>query len=130
MARQIVRSAEAPEAVGAYSQGIVVCGSRTLYTSGQIPLDPKTGKMVDDGDIASQTRRVLDNLHAVLRAAEMDWDDVVRTTIYLADMNDFAQVNKIYAERFGDRPPARACVQAAGLPRGARVEIDAIAVAD
>ncbi len=98
-----------------------------VFCSGQIPLDPATGAMVE-GDISAQTRQVLENLGAVLAAAGGTYADVVRTTIFLADMADFATVNEIYGERFTSDPPARATVQAARLPRDARVEIDAIAV--
>jgi 2-iminobutanoate/2-iminopropanoate deaminase len=130
MQRSIVRTAQAPAAIGPYSQAVVVPvgeGKRMVFCSGQIPLDPVTGAMVE-GDIAAQTRQVLENLGAVLAAAGGTFADVVRTTIFLADMADFATVNGIYGERFTSEPPARATVQAARLPRDARVEIDAIAV--
>jgi 2-iminobutanoate/2-iminopropanoate deaminase len=130
MQRSIVRTSQAPAAIGPYSQAVVVPigdGKRMVFCSGQIPLDPGTGALVD-GDIAAQTRRVLENLGAVLAAAGAGFADVVRTTIFLADMNDFAAVNAVYGERFTSDPPARATVQAARLPRDARVEIDAIAV--
>jgi 2-iminobutanoate/2-iminopropanoate deaminase len=122
--RQAVASADAPKAIGPYSQAIRA-GS-LLFVSGQIPLDPKTGAMVD-GDIAAQTRRVFANLHAILDAAGATFDNVVRTTVYLADMNDFAVVNEIYGTYFSSPAPARATVQAARLPKDARVEIDLIA---
>jgi 2-iminobutanoate/2-iminopropanoate deaminase len=129
MQRNIVRTAEAPGAIGPYSQAVVVpLGERRMiFTSGQIALDPKTGAMVE-GDVAAQTRRVLDNLSAVLTAADASLADVVRTTIFLASMDDFATVNAVYGERFTHDPPARSTVQAAKLPRGALVEIDAIAI--
>jgi len=130
MQRSIVRTAQAPAAIGPYSQAVVVPigeGRRMVFCSGQIALDPATGAMVE-GDVAAQTRRVLENLGAVLAAAGASYADVVRTTIFLADMSDFAAVNAIYGERFSSDPPARATVQAARLPRDARVEIDAIAV--
>jgi 2-iminobutanoate/2-iminopropanoate deaminase len=129
MQRNIVRTAEAPGAIGPYSQAVVVpLGERRMiFTSGQIALDPKTGAMVE-GDVAAQTRRVLDNLSAVLTAADASLADVVRTTIFLASMDDFATVNAVYGERFTHDPPARSTVQAAMLPRGALVEIDAIAI--
>jgi 2-iminobutanoate/2-iminopropanoate deaminase len=98
-----------------------------VFCSGQIALDPATGALVE-GDVAAQTLQVLENLGAVLAAAGASFGNVVRTTIFLADMGDFAAVNAIYGERFPSDPPARATVQAAGLPRGARVEIDAIAI--
>ena len=122
--RQAVASDAAPKAIGPYSQAIRA-GS-LLFVSGQIPLDPATGAMVD-GDIAAQTRRVFANLEAILTAAGATFDHVVRTTVYLADMNDFATVNEIYGTYFSAPAPARATVQAARLPKDARVEIDLIA---
>ena len=122
--RQAVSSPSAPKAIGPYSQAIRA-GS-LLFVSGQIPLDPDTGAMVD-GDIAAQTHRVFANLKAILEAAGASFDNVVRTTVYLADMNDFATVNEIYGTYFSSPAPARATVQAARLPRDARVEIDLIA---
>jgi 2-iminobutanoate/2-iminopropanoate deaminase len=122
--RQAVSSESAPRAIGPYSQAIRA-GS-LLFVSGQIPLDPVTGIMVD-GDIAAQTHRVFANLKAILEAAGGSFDHVVRTTVYLADMNDFATVNEIYGTYFSSPAPARATVQAARLPKDARVEIDLIA---
>jgi 2-iminobutanoate/2-iminopropanoate deaminase len=122
--RQAVSSESAPRAIGPYSQAIRA-GS-WLFVSGQIPLDPATGAMVD-GDIAVQTHRVFANLKAILEAAGASFDHVVRTTVYLADMNDFATVNEIYGTYFSSPAPARATVQAARLPKDARVEIDLIA---
>jgi 2-iminobutanoate/2-iminopropanoate deaminase len=125
--RQAVSSDAAPRAIGPYSQA-VRAGS-LLFVSGQIPLDPATGAMVD-GDIAAQTHRVFANLAAILKAAGASFDHVVRTTVYLADMNDFGTVNEIYGTYFGSPAPARATVQAARLPKDARVEIDLIASLD
>ena len=122
--REAVASDAAPRAIGPYSQAIRA-GS-LLFVSGQIPLDPATGAMVE-GDIAAQTRRVFANLQAILEAAGASFDNVVRTTVYLADMNDFATVNEIYGTYFSSPAPARATVQAARLPKDARVEIDLIA---
>jgi 2-iminobutanoate/2-iminopropanoate deaminase len=129
MTRSIVRTAHAPAAIGPYSQAVVVPvgGQRMMFCSGQIALDPATGAVID-GDISAQTRQVLENLGAVLAAAGASFANVVKTTIFLADMADFATVNAIYGERFSSDPPARATVAAAGLPRNVRVEIDAIAV--
>src|SRR6185503_15497853 len=124
---KVIKTADAPAAIGPYSQAIEVRGERTVYCSGQIALDPKTGQVIE-GDVVAQTRRVLDNLEAVLAAASMTFANVVRTTIFLADMGDFAKVNEVYGERFASDPPSRSTVQAAALPRGVRVEIDAIAV--
>lgn len=122
--RQAVSSDAAPSAIGPYSQAIRA-GS-LLFVSGQIPLDPATGAMVD-GDIAAQTHRVFANLRAILEAADASFDHVVKTTVYLADMNDFGIVNEIYGTYFSSPAPARATVQAARLPKDARVEIDLIA---
>ena len=130
MNRTIVRTTQAPAAIGPYSQAVVVpigADQRMVFCSGQIALDPATGNIID-GDVAAQTSQVLENLGAVLAAADARFADVVKTTIFLADMGDFATVNAVYAERFSNDPPARATVQAAGLPRGVKVEIDAIAV--
>ncbi|MDQ3421399.1 MAG: RidA family protein [Acidobacteriota bacterium] len=122
--RQAVSSDAAPRAIGPYSQA-VRAGS-LLFVSGQIPLDPATGAMVD-GDVAAQTHRVFANLRAILEAADASFDHVVKTTVYLADMNDFGIVNEIYGTYFSSPAPARATVQAARLPKDARVEIDLIA---
>ena len=122
--RQAISSEAAPKAIGPYSQAIRA-GS-LLFVSGQIPLDPATGAMVD-GDVAAQTHRVFANLKAILEAAGASLDNVVRSTVYLADMNDFAVVNGVYGTYFSSPAPARATVQAARLPKDARVEIDVIA---
>ena len=119
-----VSSPEAPKAIGPYSQA--VRAGQLLFVSGQVPLDPATGQLVD-GDIAAQTRRVFDNLAAVLKAGGRSFADVVRTTVFLADMNDFATVNEVYGTYFSEPYPARATVQVARLPKDARVEIDVIA---
>ena len=127
--RSTVRTAHAPAAIGPYSQAVVVPvgEQRMVFCSGQIALDPATGALVE-GDVSAQTRQVLENLGAVLAAAGASFANVVKTTIFLADMADFATVNAIYGERFPSDPPARATVAAAALPRNARVEIEAIAV--
>lgn len=129
MQRTIVTTAEAPAAIGPYSQAVIVPvgGTSMVFCSGQIALDPVTGAMIDGG-VEAQTRQVLANLGAVLAAAGATFGDVVKTTIFLQRMDDFATVNAIYGERFVHEPPARATVEAAKLPRGALVEIDAIAV--
>jgi 2-iminobutanoate/2-iminopropanoate deaminase len=130
MERSIVRTTAAPAAIGPYSQAVVVPigeGRRMILCSGQVALDPATQAMIE-GDVSAQARRALDNLGAVLAAAGASFADVVKTTIYLADMNDFAAVNAVYGERFVDAPPARSTVQAARLPKDARVEIDVIAI--
>lgn len=121
-----IRSAQAPAPVGPYSQAVEHAG--WIFASGQIPLDPASGRLVE-GDIEAQTRRVLANLAAVLEAGGSGLERVVRTTIYLVDLADFARVNRVYAEFFrGEPAPARATVQVAALPLGAQVEIDAIAL--
>ena len=122
--RKAVSADGAPKAIGPYSQAIRA-GS-LLFLSGQIPIDPATGQMVE-GDIAQQTHRVFKNLAAILDEAGASFDHVVRTTVYLADMNDFAAMNEVYGTYFSSPAPARATVQAARLPRDARVEIDLIA---
>ena len=128
MQREVIRTTDAPAAIGPYSQAIAVRGGRTIYTSGQIPLDPATMQIVGEGDIAAQTERVLDNLQGLLAAAGVSFDEVVKTQIFLADMGHFAQVNELYGRRFKAAPPARSTVQVAYLPRGVLVEIDMIAV--
>jgi 2-iminobutanoate/2-iminopropanoate deaminase len=122
--RQAIATDQAPKAIGPYSQAITA-GS-LLYCSGQIPLDPATGALVQ-GDLAAQTRRVLDNVGAILAAAGTGFDRVVKTTVFLADMNDFAAMNEVYATYFTSPAPARSTVAAAGLPKGARIEIEVIA---
>jgi len=123
--RQLVTSPDAPKAVGAYSPAIRA--GNLLFVSGQIPLDPATGALVE-GDIAVQTDRVLRNLTALVEAAGASLDHVVRTTVFLADMNDFAAMNEVYATFFSPPAPARATVQVVRLPRDVKVEIDAIAL--
>ena len=125
--RKVISTERAPGAVGPYSQAIVAGGF--VWCSGQIPLDPSTGQLVQ-GEIEDETRQVLSNLRAVLDAAGSSLDRVVRATVYLADLSDFERVNAVYAESFGDQPPARVCIEACGLPKGARIEIDAIAEID
>ena len=125
--KQAVSSPDAPKAIGPYSQA--VRAGQLLFVSGQVPLDPATGQIVA-GDIAAQTRRVFDNLGAVLKAGGRSFADVVRTTVFLADMNDFAAVNEVYGTYFSEPYPARATVQVARLPKDARVEIDVIASFD
>ncbi len=130
MSRQIVSTAGAPKAIGPYSQAISAAAGQLLFCSGQIPLDPATGEMVGAGDVRAQTERVLENLGAVLTAGGASFGSVVKTTIFLLDLGDFGVVNEIYARYFPGSPPARATVQAAGLPRGALVEIEAIATVE
>ena len=124
--KQIVSTEKAPGAIGPYSQAIIAGGM--VFCSGQIPIDPMTGDFVEGG-VAEQTEQVLKNLTAVLEAAGGSLESVVKTTVFLADMNDFAAMNEVYARYFSDNKPARATVQAARLPRDARVEIECIATA-
>ena len=123
---QTVHSDDAPKAIGPYSQAIKA--GNLLFCSGQIPLDPKTMEMVGASDVRAQAKQVMQNLAAVLQAGGASFASVVKTTIYLKDLADFGAVNEIYGAYFNEAPPARATVQVAGLPRGALVEIDAIAV--
>ena len=123
--REIIATEAAPQAIGPYSQAINA--GDFVFTSGQIPIDPQTGVFVEGG-IAEQTEQVLRNLAEVLRAAGTSLEAVVKTTVFLADMNDFAAMNEVYGRYFSNEPPARSTVEAARLPRDARVEIDAIAL--
>ena len=128
MQPEAVITASAPAPVGPYNQAVKAGG--VLYCSGQIALDPNTGLMVGAGDVEAETRQVLSNLQAVMEAGGSSPGQVLRTTVFLADLGDFARVNAIYAELFSDGvSPARACVEVAALPKGARVEIDCIALA-
>jgi 2-iminobutanoate/2-iminopropanoate deaminase len=120
----VVSTPKAPKAIGPYSQAIVA--GDFVFTSGQIPLDPETQALVT-GDIRAQTERVMENLSAVLSAAGTGFDKVVKATIFVVDLNDFATVNEIYGKRFPQNPPARSTVQVAALPKGARVEIELVA---
>jgi 2-iminobutanoate/2-iminopropanoate deaminase len=128
MSLEIVSTAAAPAAIGPYSQAVVTPpGARLVFCSGQIALDPRTGEVVGAGDVRAQTERVMENLGAVLAAAGASFSSVLKTTIFLVDLQDFATVNEVYGRRFATSPPARATVQVAGLPKGVLVEIDAIA---
>lgn len=125
MEKVIIATPNAPAAVGPYSQG--VCAGNLVYTAGQVALDPATGKLVE-GDIEAQTHQVFRNLQAVLRAAGTDLANVVKTTVFLQDMDHFAAMNQAYAQHFAGQPPARTTVQVAKLPLGALVEIEAVAL--
>jgi 2-iminobutanoate/2-iminopropanoate deaminase len=126
MSRTVIHSNDAPKAIGPYSQAIKAGGM--LFCSGQIPLDPKTGEIVGASDVKVQTRRVMDNLGAVLQAGGASFSSVVKTTIFLVDLADFGTVNEVYGSYFKEAPPARATIQVAALPKGSLVEIDAVAV--
>jgi 2-iminobutanoate/2-iminopropanoate deaminase len=123
--KRTVRTAGAPGAIGPYSQGIAAGGF--LFISGQVPLDPESGQAVGEG-IEEQVERVLENVKAILAAGGADLGSVVKTTVYLTDLKDFPRMNEVYGRYFGADPPARATVQVAALPRGVRIEVDAIAV--
>lgn len=125
MSLERVQTGKAPSAIGPYSQAIVANG--LVFTAGQIAIDPSSGQVVG-GDVTAQTEQVMKNLSAVLEAAGAGWKDVVKTTVFLHDMNDFPKVNEIYGKLLGDARPARSTVQVAALPRNVLVEIDAIAV--
>jgi 2-iminobutanoate/2-iminopropanoate deaminase len=126
MTRTPVQTNAAPKAIGPYSQAIAA--GELLFCSGQIPLDPTSGDMVGAGDARAETKRVMENLGKVLEAGGASLDTVVKTTIFLVDLADFAYVNEVYGSYFKSAPPARSTIQVAALPKGARVEIEAIAV--
>jgi 2-iminobutanoate/2-iminopropanoate deaminase len=128
MPHRPIETSDAPKAIGPYSQAIEAPAGRMLFCSGQIPLDPSSGEVVGAGDVRAQAERVLRNLAAVLAAGGATLGDVVKTTIYLTDLQDFGAVNEIYGRYFPETPPARATVGVAALPRGVQVEIDAIAI--
>ena len=119
-----ITSADAPKPIGPYSQAVVAGG--LMFVSGQIPIDPRTDALVEGG-IEAQTEQVLKNLMAILKEAKMGPENVVKTTVFLSDLADFAKMNEVYAKYLGKQPPARSTVQAAGLPRGVKVEIDLVA---
>ena len=127
MTRETIATELAPKAIGPYSQAVLVGAGKTLYCSGQIPLDPASGQLVGAGDIRAETHQVLKNLQAVLAAAGASLSNVAKTTIFLTDLADFALVNEIYGTYFPTDPPARSTIQVSALPRGARIEIEAIA---
>ncbi len=126
MNKEIISTKDAPAAVGPYSQAVKV--GNLIYTAGQIPLDPATGKLVQ-GDIAVQTERVMQNLHAVLAAAGSSLDNVVKTTVFLTDMGHYRAVNEVYGRYLANNPPARSAIQVTALPLGALIEIEMVAVA-
>jgi 2-iminobutanoate/2-iminopropanoate deaminase len=126
----IVATAAAPKAIGPYSQAVSAPAGRLIFCSGQVPIDPQSGELTGAGDIRQETHRVMKNLDAVLRAGGSSLRGVVKTTVYLVDLDNFSAVNEVYAGYFPNHPPARATVEVSALPRGAQVEIDAIALVD
>lgn len=125
MGKKIVSSDQAPKAIGPYSQAVDT--GDLVFLSGQIPLDPASGQFTGAGDVVAQTERVIQNMKGVLEASGLTLGHVVRTTVFMVDLAEFAKMNEVYAKYFASEPPARSTVQVAALPRGARVEIDAIA---
>jgi 2-iminobutanoate/2-iminopropanoate deaminase len=127
MGKTVVRTENAPESIGPYSQAIIAEKGKLIFTAGQIPMDPNTGSLVN-GDIEAQTVRVLKNLSAVLEAAGSGLDSVIKTTVFLKDMNDFPKMNRVYETFFEENPPARSAVEVARLPRDVKVEIECVAL--
>jgi len=126
MAKSIILTKEAPAPIGPYNQGIVAQGS-FLFVAGQVPIDPHSGQVIQ-GDVKAQTRQAIKNLQAIIEKGGAKLDDVVKTTVFLKDMNEFAGMNEVYAEFFKNDPPARSTIEVARLPRDVKVEIDAIVV--
>ncbi len=128
MSKKIIRTEKAPTPVGPYNQAIKAKG-KMVFVAGQIPLDPRTGEVIGMGDITQQTQQVMANLEAILKAAKASWKDVVKTTVFLSNLQDFVPMNQIYSQYFDEKiAPARACVEVSRLPRDVLVEIDCIAV--
>ncbi len=125
--RETIKTPNAPAAIGPYSQGIKTSAGKMIFTAGQIALDPATGRLVE-GEIAAQTRRALDNVKAILSAGGASLENVVKTNVFMSDLGEFAAMNEVYAEYFPANPPARSTVEVKALPRGAKVEIEAVAV--
>lgn len=125
MKKEILSTTKAPAAIGPYSQGVKV--GNFMFTSGQIAFNPETGELVQ-GDIQAETKQVLENVKAILEAANTSLENVVKATVFIKDMNDFNKINEIYAQYFTDRQPARSCIEIARLPKDARVEIEVIAI--
>ena len=124
--RTIVQTDDAPQAIGQYSQGVIATGAM-LFTAGQIPLDPKNGKIVGD-DIQTQTKQVLENISAILRAAHCGIEHVIKVTVFLNDMNNFSQMNEVYLSYFKDNPPVRSTVEVSRLPKDVMIEVECIAI--
>ncbi len=127
MEKRVVYTSLAPSPVGPYSQAIVAKGE-FIFVAGQIPINPETGEIVGEGDIVAQTRQVMRNIGAILKQEGLGWENVVKTGVFLQDLNDFAAMNEVYSQYFPSSPPARSCVQVARLPKDVLVEIECIAV--
>lgn len=125
--REIIKTSKAPGAIGPYSQAVKMPAGKIIFTAGQIPLDPATGQLVE-GDIKVQTRRVLENVRAIIDASGASLNDVVKTTVFMSSLAEFQAMNEVYAEFFPNNPPARSTVEVSALPRGAKVEIETIAI--
>jgi 2-iminobutanoate/2-iminopropanoate deaminase len=125
--KKIIRTENAPAPVGPYNQAIAASGE-LLFVAGQIPLNPQTGEIVGEGDIGEQTKQVMNNIEAILREAGTNWENVVKTTVFLSDLANFGAMNQVYAEYFPEKAPARACVEVSRLPKDVLVEIECIAV--
>ncbi len=125
--KRVIRTQDAPAPVGPYNQAIATTGE-LLFVAGQIPLDPQTGEIVGESEIAQQTKQVMKNIEAILKAAGTRWQNVVKTTVFLTDLSNFAAMNQIYADYFPEQAPARACVEVSRLPKDVLVEIECIAV--
>lgn len=128
MSKRVIRTSKAPAPVGPYNQAIATSG-QMLFIAGQVPLDPKSGQIVGEGDITAQTQQVMANIKAILNEADANWEDVVKTSVFLTDLANFTPMNQVYAEYFlEDTAPARACVEVSRLPKDVLVEIECIAV--
>jgi len=127
--RETIKTSKAPAAIGPYSQAIKIAAGKMIFTAGQIALDPASGRLIE-GDIAAQTRRALENVKAILAASGAQLENVVKTTVFMADLGEFAAMNEVYGEFFPANPPARSTVEVKALPRGAKVEIEATAVVE
>lgn len=125
--REIIKTSKAPGAIGPYSQAVKIPAGKMIFTAGQIAIDVATGQLLE-GDIKVQTRRVLENVKAILEASGATLNDVVKTTVFMSNLGDFQAMNEVYAEFFSSNPPARSTIEASALPRGAKVEIDTIAI--
>ena len=125
--KKVIRTQEAPAPVGPYNQAIAT-GGELIFVAGQIPLDAYTGEIVGEGDIAQQTKQVMKNIEAILKAAGANWQDVVKTTVFLTDLSNFTAMNQVYADYFPEQAPARACVEVCRLPKDVLVEIECLAV--